>query len=237
MAKVIWHVGAWANNYGDRILQVGNTNILREHCSREELRFVYIDTQKTYFSDALIEKMNAEADLLYIGGGGLIFHRPMDCSHSGWQFNIDTNNISKIKIPIAVYGIGYNKFPYDEHVFPLSMWKNLGTMINRADFFSVRNEGTYNELMKHSVAVDMDKVCIVPDAGMFVKPDPFYHPCLDGDHIKIGINWATDRPEQRFSSYDESKKALSRMMSICEDVITDYGGNVKMYIIEHLMPN
>lgn len=236
MPKIVWHVGAWSNNYGDRALQVGNTNILKEHCGKET-QFVYIDTQKTYFSEALINKMNAEADLLYIGGGGLIFHRPMDHSHSGWQFNIDTKNISKIKIPIAVYGIGYNKFPYDEHVFTLAMWQNLGTMVNRADFFSVRNEGTYNIMAEHGIGVDLDKVCIVPDAGMFIKPDPFSHPCLEGDHIKIGINWATDRPEQRFGNYDESLIALHKMLNICEDLAVTYNDNIKFYFIEHLVPN
>jgi len=232
MSKVVWHVGAWSNNYGDRILQVGNTHILKEHMS-EPVEFVYIDTQKTYFSEPLIEKMNAEADMLLIGGGGLLFHRPMDHSHSGWQFNIDTKNIDKIKIPIVVYGIGYNKFPYDEHVFPESMWDNVGKMIAKADLFSVRNEGTYCTLMNH--VDDTSKVSIVPDAGMFVRATPFKHQALEGDHIKIGLNWATDRPGQRFGDNEAAEVAMRKTLETCKEIAEKH--DAKIYVIEHLMPN
>jgi hypothetical protein len=95
MSKVIWHVGAWANNVGDRVLQKSTEDMIRERCN-EEVCFVHINCQQTYFFPDLIEKMNREADMLLIGGGGLIFHRPMDRSHSGWQFNIDKDNIKNI---------------------------------------------------------------------------------------------------------------------------------------------
>ncbi len=232
MSKTIWHVGAWGQNFGDRVLQVANTNILKERC-KEDLQFVYIDIQKTYFSEQLIDKMNAEADLLLIGGGGLIFNRSMDNSHSGWQFNLDTENIDKIKVPIAVYAIGYNKFPYDTHIFPQTMWENLNAMVKKSNLFSVRNGGTYRAMKEHGVC--MDKVDIVPDAGMFIKPDTFQHKLFEGDHVKIGLNWATDRPDQRFKDIDTSLLAMTRMLKTCKSIADKHDG--KVYIIEHLLEN
>ncbi len=231
MQKVIWHVGAWSNNVGDRVLQAANTDILRERYNGD-LRFVYVNTQETYFSKQLIDKMNTEADLLLIGGGGLIFHRPMDHSHSGWQLNIDLKNIDMIKVPIAVHGIGYNKFPYDTHVFPQSMWNSIQAVADKSEAFSVRDLGTYNAMKKY---VNMDKIMVVPDAGMFVKAEPFYHQCLQNDKMKIGLNWASDRQEQRFSSEKEAELAMRTLLESCKTIVGKY--DAKIYLIEHLLRN
>lgn len=232
MKKVIWHVGAWAGNYGDRVLQAANTQILKEHCSYDT-EFVYINAQQTYFSDYLIDKMNKEADLLLIGGGGLLFHRPMDNSHSGWQFNIDSYNLERINIPIAVYGIGYNKFPYDGHKFAPEMWDNVLSLIEKSSIFSVRNKGTRDIVVDNGAP--SEKINIVPDAGMFINADKFAHQGLDHSNLKIGFNWATDRPEQRFGSEKRALKAMKRTLKACSEIAQE--NHAIVYVIEHLMPN
>jgi polysaccharide pyruvyl transferase WcaK-like protein len=230
MSKVIWHLGGWSDNFGDRVLQVATTNIVSERY-KGDLKFVYIDNQKTYFSECLIEKMNREADMLLVGGGGFIMHRPMDHSHSGWQFNIDTENIGKIDIPIAAYGLGYNKFPYDEHMFPESMWENLQAVIDKSAVFSVRNNGTLFTLEEHGI--DTEKVTVVPDPGMFMPADEYRHPCLAGDNIKIGLNWATDRPAQRFKEDGRATDALKVVLQSCKVAADKH--DAKIYLIEHLL--
>jgi polysaccharide pyruvyl transferase WcaK-like protein len=229
MSKVIWHIGAWRNNIGDRVLQVANSNILKERC-KKNLEFVYIDIQQTYFSENLIDKMNNEADLVLIGGGGLVFHRPEDRSRSDWQFNIEKKNIRKIKSPIAIYGIGYNKFPYDNHEFSQKMWEHVQETIDHSDLFSVRNEGTYNVLSEHC---NTQKVEIVPDAGMFIRPDSYYHKCLDNDKLKIGVNWATDRPDQRFESKEDASKKMKWFFNALKKEAENLDAQV--YLIDHLL--
>lgn len=230
--KTIWHVGAWNMNYGDRVLQVATQKIISDKFDGK-INFVNIDIQKTWFSPQLIAKLNTEADLLVIGGGGLIFHRPMDKSHSGWQFNIDINDIDKINVPIAVYGIGYNKFPYDNHVFPQSMWESLQKIINKSVAFSVRNNGTYRTM--EQAGLNMSKVAVVPDSAMFLDPFPFHHSHLNSDKLKIGLNWATDRWHQRFESEKIAKQALDTTLEVLKEKAQEY--NAKIYFIEHLMPN
>lgn len=231
MQKVVWHVGAWADNYGDRVLQAANSQILTDRYG-EDLKFVYVNTQKTYFSEQLIEKMNREADLLMIGGGGLVFHRPMDRSRSGWQFNIKTEDIYKIQVPVVVYGIGYNKFYHDKHEFPSYVWQNINTLAQKSVAFSVRNHGTWQTLKDNVVGGQID---IVPDAGMFIKAESFRHSILEGDHVKIGLNWATDRPDHRFKSVEESERFMREVLKVLKSVCEDLGA--KVYVIEHLMPN
>lgn len=230
MTKTIWHLGAWAWNYGDRVLQIANTDILRSRC-KKNLKFVYIDTQKTYFSDNLINKMNSEADLLYIGGGGLVFHRPEDNSHSGWQFNIDIGALDKIKIPMVAYGIGYNLFPNGDPVFPQKVSDHIQKTIDKCSFFSVRDEGSYEALRGHQI--NMDKVDIVPDAGMFVRSYPYFRKCLDNNKLKIGVNWATDRWEQRFGGIKTATKRMEFLFKLLKEIAEKY--DAQIYLIDHLL--
>ena len=109
----IAHVGGWGRNYGDLALQAGQMRVLREDAP-EALDFLPIHCQQTWFHDDLIDMINETCDLLMLGGGGMIFHRPEDSSRSGWQFNIALEDLEKIKVPLAVYAIGYNPLHFDE---------------------------------------------------------------------------------------------------------------------------
>jgi len=230
MSKTVWHLGGWGNNYGDRVLQVATSQIVKDRYNGD-LQFVYVDNQKTYWSEALINKLNSEADLLLIGGGGFIFHRPEDNSHSGWQFNIDIENIEKIQVPIAVYGIGYNKFPHDGRNFPQSMWDSVQAVIDKSAVFSVRNQGTYDVLKANEISID--KVEIVPDPGMFIKAFKYDHKCLQTNKLKIGVNWATDRPGQRFASGEEATRKMQLFFNILNEISNKHDAQV--YLIDHLL--
>lgn len=226
--KKIWIVGAWADNYGDRVLQKANTDLLQNICP--DCFPVYVNCQKTYFSPQLIDYMNRDADMLFLAGGGLIFNRPQDCSVSGWQWNIDVKNISKIKIPLVVNAIGYNKFPQDHSEFKSGMWENLQETIDHSSLFSVRNVGTYNVLKENGL--DVSKIHITPDCGMFIKKEK-YKKSIFNKSLKIGLNWASDRAIQRFGGTGE--KELRLVVEWCKRMVAEMGATI--YLIEHLMPN
>lgn len=230
MSKVVYHLGGWGNNFGDRVLQVATSQIVQEACD-EELHFVYVDNQKTYWSPCLIDKMNKEADLLLVGGGGFIFHRPEDSSRSGWQFNIRTEDVDKIKIPMAAYGLGYNKFPHDHQEFPQSMWDNLQAVIDKCTVFSVRNNGTFDTIRDHGINVD--GVTVVPDPGMFISATPYSHPCLETSRLKIGVNWATDRPDQRFVSHEEASRKMRQFFNSLLELAQEK--DAQIFLIDHLL--
>lgn len=224
--KRIWMVGAWGDNFGDRILQKANADLLREYFKCD---IAYVNCQKTYFSKNLISSINRNADLLFIAGGGLLFHRPMDLSLSGWQFNIAKEDLKLLQVPIVVNAIGYNRFPHQED-FKAGMWEHLQETINRSTLFSVRNSGTFNTL-KHN-GIDTSRVQITPDCGCFIKSEPFEHPIFNTG-FKVGLNWATDRIQQRFGANWENK--LNLVLDVCVDLVNSFGATI--YLIEHLMPN
>lgn len=227
--KKIWCVGAWSDNYGDRILQKANSDLLKEKI--QNIDIVYINCQKTYFSPQLIDYMNKDADMLFIAGGGLIFNRPQDKSYSGWQWNIRQDDLRRINIPIVVNAIGYNKFPHDNAGFKSGMWEHIQETIDKSMLFSVRNNGTLQTLKDNGI--NISKVCITPDCGMFIKPEKFLHPIFKTDGPKIGLNWATDRANQRFNNDGVNK--LKLVLDFCKYLTIKY--NATIYLLEHLMPN
>lgn len=169
--------------------------------STKPLRFEYLDNQKTWFHPDLISKMNDEADLLLLGGGGYVFHRPEDSSHSGWQFNIRLEDIEKIKVPIVFYAIGYNKFPFDNDGFRDILNSHLRACQDKSSLFSVRNNGTREELISRGLSGD--KIEVIPDPAMFLTPRMPTLPGLDGDELAIGLNWAGDRTSHRWGDGGE----------------------------------
>lgn len=229
----IWSVGGWKNyNYGDCVLQEATTREVFSSAKNYNIRFVYVDAQKTYFSRQLINKMNIEADMLLLAGGGFIMHRSQDNSKSGWQFNIETKDINKISIPIVVNAIGYNHFPNDKYIIPSQTWENIQKIIDKSEIFTVRNYGTLDVLKKH---VDVKKVQVSPDFGMFVAAESFNNKIFDNNKLKIGLNWATDRAKKRFGSIAGSRQKMESVLRVCGKVANEY--NAQIYVIEHLIPN
>ncbi len=193
--KKIYHAGAWQGNFGDSIIHKSIHSNLSQR-SRYKIEFRNINCQQTEFTEALIEEINREGDLLIIGGGGLIFYRPQDNSKSGWQWNIDIDLIDKIKVPFVVYAIGYNQFEYDNSNFIPVTNSHLQKTVELSTLFSVRDTGTKRELIARGC--DENKIEVIPDSGMFLPADTIKIPGLKHDKLKVGINWTSDRENQTF---------------------------------------
>lgn len=200
---VIYHAGAWAGNFGDSIIQQSIKNNISA-AYRHKIEFRYINCQTTEFDEELITKINKEGDLLIVGGGGLVFHRPQDNSKSGWQWNIEIERIKTIKIPFVVYGVGYNQFEYATNDFIPITNNHLIETVRCATLFSVRNHGSKDELLKRGC--DGKKIEVIPDSGMFLGHSSIAIPGMKSEKLKIGFNWTTDREEQTFPApFPQSK--------------------------------
>lgn len=229
--KVIYHVGAWSGNFGDSILQqsikLGLSNI-----SRFDLVFLYINCQQTEFTKELIWEINNKADLIIIGGGGLVFYRPQDNSKSGWQWNIDLDLIDMIKVPFVVYGIGYNQFEYDASNYIPITNQHLQKTVQLAALFSVRNSGTKAELIARGC--NASKIEVIPDSGMFLTPKHVTIPKLDKTKLIIGFNWTTDREHQTFPPpvLENKEKFISNCLDLLNYAISKK--NAQVVYIGHM---
>lgn len=232
--KTIYHVGAWGGNFGDSILQQ-SASVNLQMATDLDLEFKYINCQRTEFTEQLIDIINGDGDLLLVGGGGLVFHRPQDNSKSGWQWNIDINLIDRIKMPLVFYGIGYNQFEYDSSNFlPITNY-HLQKTVEKATLFSVRNQGTKRDLVKRGC--NPDKIHVIPDSGMFLRSKKITIPYLREDKLKIGFNWTTDRQEQTFPPpHIETRKAfLDSIIKLLNSAIIEK--NAQIVYIGHMGRN
>lgn len=201
--------------------------------SSSPLNFVPVDCQKTMLHPALIDEFNAKADLLLVGGGGMVFHRPEDDSHSGWQFNVRQEDLDDIKVPLVIYGIGFNQFYYDDHGFEPRLNGHLRATQDKAALFSVRNRGTFDELV--SRGLDPARMEVIPDPGMFVPPSPIELPGIGEDEFKLGLNWAGDRAHHRFPDpWQTTRNAV--IEALCQAILRlfDTLGGGKLIFIPHL---
>ncbi|MEJ8476096.1 polysaccharide pyruvyl transferase family protein [Roseibium algae] len=228
----IAHVGGWGRNYGDLALQDGQMRVLRED-SDQSLEFLPIHCQQTEFHPDLIDRINETCDLMILGGGGMIFHRPEDSSKSGWQFNIALEDLDRIRVPIVVYAVGYNPFHFDsQKLLPVAM-EHLKATQERALMFSVRNNGSRNALINGGL--DPNRIEILPDPGMYVPSFPLTLPQSAGKDLKIGLNWAGDRPHFRFPEPWEANR-LGLIDALCgafQALAGDYP-ELQVYFIPHL---
>jgi polysaccharide pyruvyl transferase WcaK-like protein len=204
----VWHVGAWNRNVGDWALCYQLHKLLNQQAGENGLhfKFYFVDGQKTYFHPALIDQMNEEADLLLIGGGGLVFMRPMDESVSGWGFNIHLKDMQRIKPPIVTYALGNNKFPFGKNDFNEFTSKHLREFQNKVTYFSVRTEGTKQDLV-NDFGLEANRLEVIPDPGINLFDRPIEVPGLakDGRPI-ISVNLAGDRPNFRFAEPPEATR-------------------------------
>ena len=71
----------------------------------------------------------------------------MNKTPSDWQFNISNKNLNKIKIPIIVYGVGFNRFRGQPN-FGEKFKKNIKILHKKSLFFGLRNQGSINQIKK-----------------------------------------------------------------------------------------
>lgn len=156
--------GVNPSNAGDMCLDYATKYWFKKYID-SETKFVSVSC-RGYFDDAVIDRINKKYDYLIVGGGGLILPDTNPNSVSCWQWKISTENIKKIKIPIYVIGIGYNLFYNQTISMPrlnsnysdskrLNIFnKNISTLIDRSELFSVRHNGDI-ELLKQHVPKDL----------------------------------------------------------------------------------
>lgn len=194
--KTIYVVGGFGRNYGDLVLQESLFGRLRKFASGP-INIVPIDCQTTRFHEGLVDLINETGSLLIVGGGGFIFHRPEDKSVSGWQFNISVSLLKKLRVPLVIYGIGYNRFFFDNRGFKKELPSHLQQTQLQAELFSTRDAGSRSQLVKFGLSEsDID---VIPDPAIFSQAIvPSDLPIIRESTLKIGLNWAGDRNYYRF---------------------------------------
>jgi polysaccharide pyruvyl transferase WcaK-like protein len=99
------------------------------------------------FNQDDIDSIN-KADLLVVGPGGLFLYDTFPNEVSDWQWGISVELLEKIKIPVIVYSLGYNKFR-GQRDFNENFDNTVSKLVEKSVFFGLRNTGSCNAIKKH----------------------------------------------------------------------------------------
>lgn len=154
----VYHIYARQYNFGDYALGVGLRNIFLRYF-KPNILFKPIDIHTLEFDRQFIDKVNKDADLVVVGGGGLIHGFAGD----RWMLNLPSELIPEIKVPMLFYGLGYNQFRGEAELSE-EIITNLRLLKEKALAFSVRNDKSKEELLRLGLEFDQ-----VPDSGFFVN--------------------------------------------------------------------
>jgi len=143
-AKVGPEFGMGRGNAGDTAVGEACTYVYQTEFPDCEITYMNC---RQIFDQKHIDEINTH-DILFVGGGGLFLSDTFPNTASGWQWGIPHELLLKIKIPIVVYAIGYNKFRGQDD-FSEIFNKSVSTLVEKSLFFSMRNTGSCNAIKKH----------------------------------------------------------------------------------------
>ena len=241
-SKTIYHVGAWGRNLGDLAIQMGMHHALGQ--GEFDINWVPIDCQAGPMTDAWVNGVNEHADMVIVGGGGLLWNKPELKTDTGWQWDYSWAQLQAIKVPLVVYGLGFTEFPYrtegrtTEHD---GFWPSLEELLSVAKLFSVRNHHT-RDLLLGGLGGAFDPVpdiAVIPDPALFL-PAPEWDvsvlgapPGLPTGRPVISICWASDKLDWRWPNGKHSELLfLGRLVDALEGFIR--GSNAFVALVPHI---
>jgi hypothetical protein len=137
--KTIIHIAMHTTNIGDCALVKGiqytlpqdlQTDIrFVDHCITDLLKY-----GKLKFDDQYVEWLNNNANLLLIGGGGLISEK------NYLPTILPPDVIYRLKLPIVVYAVGHNLFDGERLKNPAALSALIGQIRELGGLFSVRRK-------------------------------------------------------------------------------------------------
>lgn len=177
--KII-QLACYNRNFGDSIAiynprrsisrKISNTE-WKDLCLVEKFHTHGCDVKK---SSQQFDKISKEYNVLFVGGAGLVESWP-GYFRTHWKLPFDKTTLKSIKIPIVVYGVGLN-FHRGCQDLTEKAFQNLCLLIEQSEYFSVRSDGSYENLYKFFEKYNanknlFDKVKEVPDAALIFDPE------------------------------------------------------------------
>lgn len=149
-------------------------------------------------TDDVIEKINHSSGVL-IGGGGLFLKDTNPNKLSGWQWSCSLDALRKIKVPIALFAVGYNRFRGQEDFSPVFS-EHLSLLAEKSVYIGLRNQGSIRAIKKYLPVSLHEKIRFQPCMTTVCKilyPEIINKAREEGDETLIAVNCAFDRIDKR----------------------------------------
>lgn len=223
--SIIAHIATHSTNIGDGALIDGLQNKLKQSVDRE-LLFLNEDLMDftlyrcKRFDSSYVDWLNKSADLLIIGGGGMIDGGKKN-ANSGLALPFDLNVFSRLKIPVIFYAVGHNLFPGQRFYHKEKLRATIRATVDNNGLFSVRNDGSKKRLQ---MLFDdpLPEVWSVPDPGLYVSTRKCFIPQIRDDTYNILLQLAGDNLDLRFRRTSSPVQVFSHIVGIGKDPLTQF---------------
>jgi len=150
-------------------------------------------------SEETVRHINTQANAIIIGGGGVLLKDTNPNNNSGWQWNCSVENLRKIKKPLIVFAIGYNRFPGQEDFDPIFR-THITEVVQRSVFFGLRNTISIRALTEYLPDHLRQRLRFQPCpttllSYIYPSVKPQQHPLQDR---RLALNIAFDRHILRY---------------------------------------
>ncbi len=234
MSKKILHIGnheTHSKNAGDTLLfpvtrecfEIFNSNI------NWSLAHVWKD-----FDVKTAKRVNNEFDEILIGGGGMFLRDQdgSDTSKSGWQWNCDMEALNEIKIPINIFGVGYNRFRGQQD-FEKIFSDHLELVVRKSNFVGLRNTGSIKAVQRYLPFDLKDKISLqfCPTTCLWQLKKKYMKKSFEHRNSKtkiLAFNPAWDRVDMRFPNGIDSD-----IQPVLNSLLVAVKRGWEIYIVAH----
>ena len=210
------HLTVLNRNLGDNALNLAIRQMLRPYA-----RFKHIELLNNSFSPRTIRQIVNSRTLIF-GGGGLIHsYGPSGKSwdKTGTMWNMDLQDIRKIKGNIVLYGVGFNHF-WGEPKPIANMGRLFSLLLEKNALIAFRNDGSLSRFLEAFPEFAGCGLREIPDPGFFFKARPHQAP-----RPYMVLQVAADRQRLRFK--DGLDTLLESVAKICSNISQD------VYLLPH----
>ena len=165
------------------------------------------------FSLEKAKACNENFDAILIGGGGMFLRDQdgSDITKSGWQWNCSIEVLDSIKVPIIIFGIGYNRFRGQKEFDPIFA-DHLNLLFEKATFIGLRNSGSIKAIsgyLKKELSSKIDLQFCPTTVLWQIRKDfrSLSEKSRTNNKKILAFNPALDRAEHRFKFDTENSFA------------------------------
>lgn len=212
----ITHLSAFTyGNAGDTILPLA----LQDTWNFEQ-KSIKWKNQHVYptVDNKMVDNFNKSKGII-IGGGGLFLKDTNKNNISGWQWPCSIEMIKKIKTPIILFAVGYNRFRGQEEFEPYFK-ENIVELTKKSVYIGLRNHGSINAVKNYLPKEMHSKLRFQPCMTTFLSK---LYPDLCNYSEKenfVAINTAFDRSELRFG--DKLGETLTNLAKAIKTISAKY---------------
>lgn len=146
-------------NYGDNLLFPLVRRTFEQFAGGNAFHVFEHAPLRTPVTPRLIKRINANADAVLLGGGGLFLRDTAELS--GWQWAISREALAALKVPLILFAVGNNRFLNQPDFDPI-FTDHLRQTVDQSVFVGLRNTGSIQTIRSYLREDQRDRLRLQP---------------------------------------------------------------------------